>query len=143
MTEQKIIEVCAGTILAVVLPADVYLLLAFLMILVDSVFGIITIKKRGDKFYFKKLIFNGILVKTTVYSLIILTIYWTDTILIDSIIGKSHIVTKIGTLFILMNEIGSIIKHFKIITNSNLSKNKTMLNSAIVFFREIIKKIWK
>lgn len=143
MTEQKIIEVCAGAVLAVVLPADVYLLLAFLMILVDSVFGLISIKKRGDKFDFKNLIFYGILVKITVYSLIILTIYWTDTILIDSIIEQSHVVTKIGTLFILMNEIGSIIKHFKIITNSNISENKTMLNTAIVFFRDIIKKIWK
>lgn len=142
MNTQKIFEIFIGAVLGVVIPASDYVMIALSLIFIDSFFGLLSMEKRGETFDFRKLFFKGIVLKLLLYCVMILALYWVDDILVNNtLIFHGRIVTKLGTLVLLVSEMGSIVKHFKIITGVSVKSNAFTLSNVLNKIRGIIDKM--
>lgn len=121
-------------------PAWVYILLCIFLVLTDSFFGLLSIRERGDKFSFRKLIFNGIILKFAVYFPVIVGAVKLNELFLEPIF-RTNIPLLISLIFIFTYDIRSIWGHFKIIRGGGSKKDMSALSGFFDWLREIITKI--
>ena len=124
-----------------IVPAWIYILFCIFLVLVDSFFGVLSISKRGDnKFSFRKLIFNGIILKFAVYFPVIIGATKVNELFLEPIIS-TNVPLLISLLFIFTYDIRSIWGHFKLLRGGGSTKDITALSSFFDWLRSTINKI--
>lgn len=141
-TDSKITAFISAVIAAYLVPAWVYILFCIFLVLLDSFFGLLTIKKRGDEFSFKRLIFKGVILKFSVYFPMIIGAVKINELFLAPIID-TNIPLLLSLLFIFVYDIRSIWKHFIILRGGNVKEDKDFMASIFNWIRETIDLIQK
>ena len=121
-------------------PAWVYILLCIFLVFVDSFFGVLSIKKRKDKFSFRKLIFNGIILKFAVYFPVIIGAVKINELFLEPI-TRTNIPLLLSLLLIFTYDIRSIWNHFRLLRGGGGHKDLTALSSFFNWLRITINNI--
>src|SRR5690554_5093597 len=125
---------------AYLVPSWVYILFCIFLVLADSFLGVLSIKKRGDKFSIRRLIFNGIILKFAVYFPVIIGAVKVNELFLEPIIS-TNIPLLISLLFIFTYDIRSIWNHFRLIRGGGGKEDETALGNFFDWLRTIINKI--
>ena len=123
-----------------IIPAWVYIILCIFLVLVDSFFGVLSIKKRKDKFSFRKLIFNGIILKFAVYFPVIIGAVKINELFLEPIM-RTNIPLLLSLLLIFTYDIRSIWNHFRLLRGGGGKNDLTALSNFFEWLRMIINKI--
>lgn len=121
-------------------PAWVYIILCIFLVLVDSFFGVLSINKRKDKFSFRKLIFNGIILKFAVYFPVIVGAVKINELFLEPIM-RTNIPLLLSLLLIFTYDIRSIWNHFRLLRGGGGKKDLTALSSFFNWLRSTINNI--
>lgn len=122
------------------LPAWVYILLCIFLVLADSFLGILSIKKRGDTFSMRRLIFKGIILKFAVYFPVIIGAVKINELLFEPIFG-TNIPLLISLIFIFTYDLRSIWKHFRLLRGGGGVEDMRVMNDVFTWLRKWIDKI--
>lgn len=145
-----LIEWLVNIFLMIVLGVQYYLLVVAIIFMFDTLLGLITIKKRKDKFSFKKF-FVGLSVKIIFYTPAVVSLWVMDNFILNELILHyipiENLVTKAGTVVLLGTELTSINKHIRFLrgksfteTGSTLWKKIKEFASEFKIFDNIFKK---
>lgn len=121
-------------------PAWVYILLCIFIVLVDSLFGVLSIKKRGDTFSMRRLIFKGIILKFAVYFPVIIGAVKINELLFEPIFG-TNIPLLISLIFIFTYDLRSIWKHFRLLRGGGGVEDTRVMSDFFTWLRKSIDKI--
>ena len=121
-------------------PSWVWVLLCIFIVLTDSFFGVLSIKKRGDTFSFRRLIFNGIILKFAVYFPVIIGAVKVNELFLEPIFS-TNIPLLISLFFIFFYDIKSIWRHFRLIRGGGGKEDLSDMNRLFTWLRSTINKI--
>lgn len=125
---------------AYLVPSWVWILLCIFIVLTDSFFGVLSIKKRGDKFSIRRLIFNGIILKFAVYFPVIIGAVKVNELFLEPIFS-TNIPLLISLFFIFFYDIKSIWRHFRLIRGGGGKEDLSDMNKLFTWLRTTINKI--
>ena len=125
---------------AYLVPSWVYILLCIFLVLTDSFFGILSIKKRGDTFSFRRLIFKGIILKFAVYFPVIIGAVKVDEMFLKPIFN-TNIPLLVSLFFIFFYDMRSIWNHFRMIRGGSDKKDLSDMSKVFTWMRLMIDKI--
>lgn len=125
---------------AYIVPAWVYILLCIFIVLLDSFFGVLSIKARGDTFSMRRLIFKGIILKFAVYFPVIIGAVKINELLFEPILG-TNIPLLISLIFIFTYDLRSIWKHFRLLRGGGDVEDMKVMNALFTWLRSGIDKI--
>ena len=121
---EKWLKYILGALLVFIAPIKPLLLIVGLMIVVDTIFGIIRSKKLGIKFTSRR--FFAFFKKNFVYQLLVITTYILDKNLINefttSVISIELLATKLMASAICYNEFKSVDENVKIAYGINITE---------------------
>lgn len=140
--DMRLTALLAAFISIYIMPSWVHISLCFLLVLIDSLFGLLTMKKRSEKFSLKKLIFKGMILKYAVYFPVIIAVVKIHSLYFEPIFA-TQIPLLIIMLFIFWYEINSIKNHFILIRGGNISDDANSIKKFFEKLREIIDIIQK
>ena len=121
-------------------PSWAYILLCIFIVLLDSFFGVLSIKARGDTFSMRRLVFKGIILKFAVYFPVIIGAVKINELLFEPIIG-TNIPLLISLIFIFTYDLRSIWKHFKLLRGGGGVEDMKVMNDLFTWLRKSIDKI--
>lgn len=121
-------------------PAWTYILLCIFIVLLDSFFGVLSIKVRGDTFSMRRLIFKGIILKFAVYFPVIIGAVKINELLFEPIFG-TNIPLLISLVFIFTYDLRSIWKHFRLLRGGGGAEDMKVMNAIFTWLRKLIDKI--
>src|SRR5690606_28065356 len=110
------------------------------IVLLDSFFGVLSIKARGDKFSMRRLIFKGIILKFAVYFPVIIGAVKINELLFEPIFG-TNIPLLISLIFIFTYDLRSIWKHFRLLRGGGGVEDMKVMNALFTWLRNTIDKI--
>lgn len=123
LSMSSLLNTVLNFLLAIILPVQVYLLLIGGVILMDSYYGILLVRKEKGKFSALKM-FKGIRNKIAIYTPAMLGVYWLDMHLLNEFvlqfINIQSAVTKIGCAVLISTELSSINENINKITGTSL-----------------------
>ena len=121
-------------------PAWGYILLCIFIVLLDSFFGVLSIKARGDTFSMRRLVFKGIILKFAVYFPVIIGAVKINELLFEPIVG-TNIPLLISLIFIFTYDLRSIWKHFRLLRGGGGVEDIKVMNNLFTWLRKSIDKI--
>lgn len=127
-------------VLSYLVPAWGYVLFCIFLVLVDSFFGVLSIKKRGDKFSMRRLIFKGIILKFAVYFPVIIGAVKINELLFEPIFG-TNIPLLISLIFIFTYDLRSIWKHFRLLRGGGGVEDMKVMSALFTWLRIMIDNI--
>ena len=125
---------------AYLVPSWAWILLCIFIVLTDSFFGVLSIKKRGDKFSIRRLIFNGIILKFAVYFPVIIGAVKVNELFLEPIFS-TNIPLLISLFFIFFYDIKSIWRHFRLVRGGGGKEDLSDMNRLFTWLRSTIDKI--
>ena len=127
-------------VLSYLVPAWGYVLFCIFIVLLDSFFGVLSIKARGDTFSMRRLIFKGIILKFAVYFPVIIGAVKINELLFEPIFG-TNIPLLISLIFIFTYDLRSIWKHFRLLRGGGGVEDMKVMNALFTWLRNTIDKI--
>ena len=138
------LEMLLLSIITFLSPVKVLVLIAGLLVLLDTIFGIWrSCIKRGERFTSRK--FSTFIIKTLIYQFVIITSFTIDYYLLNEItqlfISVNFITTKLITLSVYFTEVKSLEESFRYITGIDIWKNLKDILSRTKEIKEDIEDI--
>lgn len=136
-------------ILMIVLGVQYYMLIVGCIFVFDTILGLLTMKKRKEKFNFMKFT-KGLAIKILFYTPAVVSLWVLDSFLLNELVLTKvpieHLVTKSGTVILLSHELSSINKHIGILrgktfteTTENIWKGLKKLAKEFKVFQNLFK----
>lgn len=139
----NVLETILNGILFILLPVEVYLMLVGIFIALDSYFRVWFSFKKKD--FSLGLLLKGMLKKMWLYTPIVVSIFYLDTLALNEIVIRSinidHLITRFVTGVIIFYELGSINKNIKLVTGKSFFLLAKTFFNFVVSFKQKIKDL--